>query len=235
MKQKLDKRLQAVASLVRKDAVLADVGSDHAFLPIYLIQQGKISAAVASDINEGPIASAKKNVAANGLTDCISLVCTDGLHGIETYCPTDVVIAGMGGELIAQILSQAPFVCDPSIRLILQPMSRQEKLRAFLAQNGFLITQEVIVDTTGRLYQIICAVYDGVVRTLPLWQCYAGIPDLANDRTLYNRYLQHLEKTLLSQLSGLRKGALTEKSAKEIAETQTLLQEIQKEIHDENN
>ena len=105
-KTKIDARLLAVASLVSDGAYLADVGTDHAYLPIYLAEQGKISRAVASDIHKGPLESAEKNIREAGFSDRIHTVLTDGLQGLEPYPVTDIVIAGMGGLMIKGILEK---------------------------------------------------------------------------------------------------------------------------------
>ena len=119
---KLDDRLLAVAACVPKGAYLADVGTDHAYLPIYLAEQGKLSGAVASDIHKGPLESAKKNISENGFSSLIATVLTDGLQGLEIYPVTDIAIAGMGGLMIAGILEKAAFLRERRPRLILQPM-----------------------------------------------------------------------------------------------------------------
>ncbi len=173
----LDARLSCAAAFVRAGAVLADVGTDHAYLPIALLSRGAISYAYAADVAEGPLATAKAH-----LDDCakeqpklaerVRLVLTDGLAGLENVTPsvTDISICGMGGELIARILSDAPFVKDPEIRLILQPMTMQPVLRRWLGENGFLVERERLCTANGKLYSVICCHYTGekFVPTYPL-------------------------------------------------------------------
>lgn len=172
----LDARLLAAASFVRRGAVLADVGTDHAYLPIYLIERGLISRAVAADIGEGPIARARAHIAAAGYADRIETVRTDGLCGLDACGITDIAICGMGGELIARILSDAPFTRDPAVRLILQPMTRAAVLRQYLAKNGFAMIAEKPCRAAGRVYSCLCASYDGVVRTLSPAEAEVGNP-----------------------------------------------------------
>ena len=157
---KLTKRMRAAADHVRADAIVADVGTDHAYLPIALCMEGRARSCVASDINEGPIMRARAHIAEYGLEDRIETVLTDGLDKIERYRPTDVLILGMGGELIADIISRAPFTRDSGIRLILQPMTHPEAVRAFLLSNGYAIVGETVV-SEEKIYQIICAEYAG--------------------------------------------------------------------------
>ena len=157
---KLSPRLMAAANFVRPMAVVADIGTDHAYLPIYLCKLGKIRAAVASDINEGPVARAKINIATHSLAKKIAVCHTDGLSGIEAYSPTDIVICGMGGELIAEIIKCAEWTKNKNIRLILQPMTHADKLRKFLCDEGYLIIDEALAKEE-KVYQIICAEYRG--------------------------------------------------------------------------
>ena len=160
MNTSLSKRLLAAASFVRAGAVVADVGTDHAYLPIYLVERGIAARAVASDINKGPYERAQANVAQHSLSHKIDTLCVGGLEGIDSFSPTDVLICGMGGELISNILGAAPFVKDPAVRLILQPMTHPELLRKYLNENGFSIIDETVV-LDDRLYQIICAEFSG--------------------------------------------------------------------------
>lgn len=171
----LSPRLMTAVGYVRGHGhLLADVGTDHAYLPIYLCQVGKLTpvprpdgtflCAVASDINRGPVDRATAHVSAAGLSDHIRTIRTDGLHGLDLYHPTDVVIFGMGGELIASILAEAPWLQCPGTRLILQPMTHPEKLRAYLAEAGFATTGETLsAERMGpqgeRIYQTVCADY----------------------------------------------------------------------------
>ena len=127
-----DKRLLCVASLVREGARLADIGTDHAYLPVYLMQQGHIREAIAADIGEGPAASARLHIAQAGLSHGINVRVCDGLCGISPEEADDIVIAGMGGETIIHIVSNAPWVKDEHKRLVLQPMTKTVELRAWL-------------------------------------------------------------------------------------------------------
>ena len=157
-----DKRLCAAAELVRQGAVFADIGTDHALLPVFLCQTGRIARAVAADIKKGPLSAARAQVEAAGLSEKISLVLTDGLAGLADVGITDIAICGMGGELITQILSRAPFVKDPRIRLILQPMTHAADLRYYLAKEGFAVREERTVIAAGKCYFCLAAEYTGV-------------------------------------------------------------------------
>ncbi len=160
----LDSRLLACTGLVREGSIVADIGSDHAYLPIYLVKNGICRFAIASDINEGPVKRAKTNIGLCGLSDKIAAICADGLDAAADYKPDDIVIAGMGGELICSIIAASGYVKEPGVRLILQPMTMPEILRNYLAKNGFKITDEKITVAADKCYQIICAEFDGITR-----------------------------------------------------------------------
>lgn len=157
---KLSKRLSTVASFVRNGVVVADIGTDHAYLPIYLLQTKKVHGAIASDINEGPLSRARKNIEQNSLADKIVTYISDGLNDIEKYHPDDIMICGMGGELIAKIIDASQYCKSSDVNLILQPMTTARELRLYL-KNGFSILDESIVFEDGKFYHVICAKYDG--------------------------------------------------------------------------
>ena len=156
----LSKRLAAVASFVGKGTV-ADIGTDHAQLPIWLVQNGR-ARALASDINEGPCQRARINIYNWGLHGKIKVKCCAGLDGIEEFSPDNIVIAGMGGEMIASILAASEYPKKSHCRLVLQPQSMQDVLRRYLYENGFDISAETVVFDGGKYYQILCAAYTGL-------------------------------------------------------------------------
>ena len=157
----LSPRLTHAAALIREGAFLADVGTDHAYLPIALCLEGRIRGAVASDINKGPIERAEENIKKYSLEEKIALCHCDGLCGIERFRPTDISILGMGGELIVKILSAAPWTKDSGIRLCLQPMTHAEILREYLAKEGYSVVDESIAVEDEKIYQLISAEYTG--------------------------------------------------------------------------
>ncbi len=165
MLPKLTPRLLSAVPYVRGIGPVADIGTDHAYLPIYLCQSGKLDAvvtpdgvcAIAADINRGPVERADLHIRAAGLSGRIRTVQTDGLTGLEAYDPADILIFGMGGELIVSILAAAPWIKTPGRRLILQPMTHAEKLRAYLCDAGFAILGETLSREGERIYQTICA------------------------------------------------------------------------------
>jgi len=172
-------RLSAASELITGDFV-ADVGTDHGFLPIYLVESGKIRRAIASDIRPEPLSKARKNIEKYALSDKIETVLTDGLIGLEKYPLTDIVIAGMGGLTIIDILEKAAFVKTRRAHLVLQPMQHITETRFFLAENGFYIDSEILVRDDGKIYQLISAVYDGKRRELSPIEQIIGAYTLAH-------------------------------------------------------
>lgn len=170
----LDARLQATAALVRPHAVFADVGCDHGHLAIELMRRGAVRG-YACDINAGPLESARRNILHAGLEGCVETVLTDGLEGMEECGITDVTIAGIGGEVITDILRRAVFLQQPGIRLILQPQSREHILRTFLAENGFPVFFEQAVRSGRYVYTVMAADYTGEKRTLSALEAHGGL------------------------------------------------------------
>ena len=152
----ISKRLELVASFVPQGAILLDVGSDHAYLPIELIERGKIESAIAGEVVEGPYQSAVKNVEAHGLKEKIQVRLANGLAAFEEGDQVSVItIAGMGGRLIARILEEGLEKLSNVRRLILQPNNREDDLRIWLQANGFQIVAESILEEAGKFYEIL--------------------------------------------------------------------------------
>ena len=154
-------RLLSVAELVRQGAVFADIGTDHAHLPIFLLERGRIERAICSDINKGPLDSARKNASEAGLLNKTEFCLTDGAAALSGYGITDVAICGMGGELIADIISKADWLKNKEISLVLQPMSKQSTLREYLANSGFEIETERYCTEGDKHYVVMLVSYIG--------------------------------------------------------------------------
>ena len=208
-KTKIDARLLSVAELVSDGAYLADVGTDHAYLPLYLAEQGKISGAVASDIHKGPLESAEKNIREAGFSDKIRTVLTDGLQGLEPYPVTDIAIAGMGGLMIKSILEKAPAFRKESVKFILQPMQHIPDLRRYLAENGFAVQKETQATADGKFYQIILCAYDGTVREETELELLLGKYNILNkkeNKENFRRLCERQLDVLREKIKGLEKG-----------------------------
>ncbi len=193
----IDPRLASAASFVRAGAVFADIGTDHGYLPVFLLSEGRIEYAFLSDVNEGPLQKARDNVARAGLEDRCTLLLADGASALAGRGITDYAICGMGGELIADIIERAPHLSDGDVRLILQPMSRQEHLRRALYRLGFSITCERYSVAEGKRYVCICAEFTATPCEISDSVAYLG-PDLLHteDREAYLAYLTAKRESL---------------------------------------
>ncbi len=155
----LSRRLCAVAALVEKGSTVADVGTDHGYLPVWLVKQGIVKSAVACDVNEMPLSSCKALVLQEGLSDAVKVRLSDGLNNVCDNEIDTIIIAGMGGELIAKILSKCNYAYKKHI--ILNPMTHPEYARKFLYDNGYEIINDVIVSEYAHHYSVFDAEYTG--------------------------------------------------------------------------
>ncbi len=155
-----DKRLLICAEMVSGKGKVCDVGTDHAYLPVYLVQKGICSNAIASDISDGPISFAKKHIEKYKLSDKIEVIKSDGLKNIPPENITDIIIAGMGAETICSIIENVKWL-ENGVNLILQPMTKEPLLRNWLCSNRFEIKEEKAVKDGKFIYAVIKAVYTG--------------------------------------------------------------------------
>lgn len=190
-----DGRLSLCADMVRRGSRLADIGTDHGYLPIELCLSGRIPSALACDINPLPLRSAEENIARFGLSDIIQTRLSNGLAEVASEEADDIVIAGMGGELIRDILSAAPWVKDGSKRLILQPMTRHAELTKWLYENGFKILRQDAAFDEGKYYTALAARYTEVPKDCDLLTSIIGALDTENElaRGFLHRSLNDLE------------------------------------------
>ncbi|MCC8073916.1 MAG: class I SAM-dependent methyltransferase [Clostridiales bacterium] len=184
--QRFSKRLSAVAGLVKQDSVIADVGTDHGYIPVSLYKSGKIKGAFALDINEAPLSSCKALVEQEGLSFAIETRLSDGLDNLCPDLYDTIIIAGMGGELIADILSRCEKLSEKHI--ILNPMTHPEIVRKFLYDNGFDIENDFIVKDARHCYSVFDAHYKGFVGKKTRLDYYLG-----NIKNFENKeYFSHL-------------------------------------------
>ena len=213
-----DARLLTALPFLRAGARIIDVGTDHAYLPIYLVEQGLVSHALACDINEGPIQSARANIRAAGLEGRVDTLRTDGLRGVEDYAPNDVMIFGMGGELIARILSEAEWIKTQKVGLILQPMSRLPILRKWLWEAGFAILGESLT-FEDKYYVTLHARWQGEPVAYTEEECLLGKRDVWCPGSLTRGYLEHE--------IGVRQRIVTAKGQSREADAARELEELQ--------
>lgn len=186
----LDKRLSLCASFVREGAKLADIGTDHAYLPVWLVSNGIIRNALACDINEGPLNSGKADVIKYGLSQQIELRLSDGLKNVAENDADDIVIAGMGGELIAKILSECTWAKTEGKHYILQPMTKAEILIKYLYENGFEIITQSACECDNKHYTVMLVQYTGICKNVDDAFCYMGRLDLSDSAS--QKYLRHV-------------------------------------------
>lgn len=171
-KVQISRRLQAVAGLVGKGCVLADVGCDHGYIPIYLLQKQQIPRAIATDVKEGPLMRAREHIREWGLEAYIETRLCDGLQGLLPGEVQSVVLAGMGGPLMEKILSQGREVLAGVRELILQPQSEIGHFRRFLEEEGYCIVAEDMVKEDGKYYPMMKAVHGAMHYDAPAEYLY---------------------------------------------------------------
>ena len=152
---KISDRLKTAASLIREGAVLADVGTDHGYVPIYLLEQKKIKSAIAMDINKGPLERAREHIHLYGMDAYIQTRLSDGVAALEKGEADSILVAGMGGGLVMHILEEGKDICQAAGELILQPQSELCSVREYLAENGYVTEAERMVFEDGKYYPMM--------------------------------------------------------------------------------
>lgn len=194
--------------MIRHGSVIADIGTDHAYIPVYLTMAGISPYAVAADINKGPLERARINAEKYGVADKMRFALADGLHGIEPERDNvrDIVICGMGGELIARIVGESDYTRNPDVHLILQPMSCPDDLRTFLASSGYKILDERMCSAVGRIYTCILAAYTGESYELTPAEKLLGPVNIRHREELFERYLDQQIARLNIRIAGMERG-----------------------------
>ncbi len=200
-KIRLDDRLRAVAALVRNGKRVADIGTDHGYLVAYLVENNICPCGIAADLRKAPLENARQTVIQQGLSDKIELVLSDGLEKISENSCDDIVIAGMGGNLIAEILEKAPWVKSERINIVAQPMTHAEVLRQYFIDNGFTINKEATATDGKRLYCILSAGYTGEKIKHSASYIYTG--EIKPDSELNRKYLEKVLMTLSKKYNAL--------------------------------
>lgn len=215
----LDSRLQTVLSLVPEGSILLDIGTDHCKLPAEGLLSGRLAGAFAADVRQGPLSAAEKQLNSLGLAKKVPLFLSDGLKEIplEILQQVDVtVVAGMGGELMEQIIKNAP--AEPPL-WILQPMSAIYELLEMLAAEGYAVKDAALSRDGDKFYRIFSVKKEGVPYTPDFFSMHRGDP-------LYTDYLLKEEKRMETALKGLRSAKTPDE--KRIGEAEALLTTIRK-------
>lgn len=227
----LTKRMQAVADLVSGGYKMADIGTDHAYIPIYLVGHKKNPMAVAMDIREGPLKSAGEHILESGLSDKIEIRLSDGFEKLTPGEADSAVIAGMGGGLVIKILSKNLNVTLSLKECILQPQSEIAKVRTFLLREGFLFIQEDMVCDEGKFYPMmkVQPPADGL-KNKDIWtetEIQYGKYLLVRQHPVLKQYLER-EKALKSKLLGDLKEQNSVRAGKRMNELKQELDNIEK-------
>ena len=190
------------ASFVDNGDTVCDVGCDHGKLSLYLVQRGKAKQIIATDINEQPLQKAVDLFASHDLSHTATFLLTDGLQGIEnTDSITHVVIAGLGGHTMAQVIENAPFIKENKVQLVLLPAQSGYFVRRFLYENGYSITTEKTVTEKGKYYSCISAIYTGIVKQPDIYDMYIGESYTNTDESAKGYF-----EMILAQLDKKRRG-----------------------------
>ena len=200
----LTPRLRSVAEQVPTGAKFADIGTDHAYLPVWLLQRGIITKALACDLRRGPLDRARATAGKYGLTERMDFRLCDGLSGIRPGEADTIAIAGMGGETIAAILAAAPWVWEQNCLLLLQPMSAQPHLRRWLREHGYTIAREVLSREGTALYTAF-QVEAGPMPELTAGEQWAGRQRRGEADPLREEYLNRLIDQTGRAVEGLRR------------------------------
>ena len=226
---KISNRLTTAAALVTQGYTLADVGTDHGYIPIYLLQQKKIPAAIAMDINEGPLERAKEHIALYGLQAYIQTRLSDGVAALKPGEVEAVLIAGMGGGLVMHILKDGEKVCQSAKELILQPQSEIERVREFLREEGYTILAEDMVYEDGKFYPMMKVQYQGenenaqkASEVLKLSDLYGGLL-LQNRHPVLKTFLEKEKLIYTGIKENLAKQPESEKIRMRLAEVEDIL------------
>ena len=155
MAVRLSRRLSALAEMVTFGNRLADIGTDHGYIPIYLVSEGKIPSALAMDVKKGPLERAREHVAEYQLQSQITLRLSDGVQELRKNEADTVLIAGMGGGLVQKILSEGSQQLEDVQELILQPQSEIQQVRCYLRTHGWKITEEDMIEEDGKFYPMM--------------------------------------------------------------------------------
>ncbi len=245
---RLSKRLLAVADMVQEAKVLADVGTDHGYIPIYLTLYRNLTKSIAMDVNPGPLQRAKEHISQYALGHRIETRLSDGLAALEPGEADTIVIAGMGGALMARILTQGDAVAHSALRLVLQPQSELYEFHSFLKEHDYQLIQEDMVYEDGKFYTVIAAVWKGSAKKLDAAGDGLGIlPDsalkygpllLEHRHPILHQYLLRQKEQKEQIQKNLQEHARRDVSArktligKELAEIDKLLELWKEQEHD---
>lgn len=221
---KLSKRMETIAAFVPEGSRIADIGTDHGYIPIHLVQEGKANHAIAMDVRKGPLQRAQSHIREAGLIDAIEVRLSDGLLKLEKDEADCVVIAGMGGELMIHILEEGRRLWDHIPCWVLSPQSELHKMRRFLIEQAFFIEEETMIKEEGKYYVVMRAVRGSYIdRNKDREISYRyGKSLLESKNPVLTEYLEKEEEQIKGILNGLSAGE-SEAAKKRMKELETEL------------
>ena len=209
-KIKISSRLLKCAEMVSSGTKIADIGTDHAYIPIYLMLNSKISHAIASDIKIGPLQNAIKNIKKYNLENNIETRISDGLDKINESEADEIIIAGIGGNIISNILEKCTWKNKKNKVFIINPMKYEERLREFLYNNGYEIKKECAVICSEKVYSVMKVIYTGQKIKIDPKEKYIGKME-ENINQAEKAYIKKQIKNLSNHLKGAKSNNQTEK------------------------
>ncbi len=227
----LSQRLSSVASMVTAGNCLADVGTDHGYVPIYLYERNVIPRAIAMDVNKGPLERAALHIAQSGMKEAIETRLSDGLTALKPGEADSIVIAGMGGPLMVRILSAYPEVTASAKELILQPQSEISEVRIWLYEQGYEIIEEHMVFEEGKYYPMFKAVKNPETKKLSDLEYKYGNLSVLREPDVLKTYLVREIANKQSILEKLHEES-TEKSKGRAEEIKVLLAELEEMLNE---
>ena len=235
---KLSNRLMAAAALVTEGNRLADVGTDHGYVPIYLLEKKKIPSAIAMDVNAGPLERAKEHIALYQLGDYIQTRLSDGVAALKQNEADAILVAGMGGGLVMHILEDGKEICKQVSELVLQPQSELERVREYLITEGYETIEEDMILEEDKFYPMMKVRYVTPEKTMEAYKglsteeqhlyCLYGGLLLQKQHPVLKTYLQKEEKQYLEIYENLKKQPFSEKIAKRLSEVEQILKDNRK-------
>ena len=219
---KISKRLLSCAELITPGVKIADIGTDHAYIPIWLSINNKISHALACDIRMGPLENAIKNIKHFSMEKMVETRLSDGLENVGPEEADEIIIAGMGGNMISNILEKCLWENKSEKKFILQPMKYESKLRLYLASRGYEIKSEKAVICAKKIYTIIVSVFTGIPYQISTLQKYIGKihEHITPESKLYI-------KKQIKSLKNMEKGAIAKKDLIEKTKYEATIEQLE--------